>query len=192
MSARRILPLAGGALPRKRSSQKSYLTLCFVFCIIAPLFWGGCCTQPARDAWQKMRSFAMQSSSSFLGRITSPRWHSYAHCKPNHPPTSKEHYFSPLPKAASLPLQGESSFRLGSSVRRLPCTTKFCPVHHILFLSRCLGILITSLSRRVNKHPLAMWKPCFLRSIFPNAPEDRGEAQKVVMQAFLGGTLRIA
>ena len=40
----------------------------------------------------------MQSSSSFLGRITSPRLHSYAHRERNHPPTPQEQVFSLLPK----------------------------------------------------------------------------------------------
>lgn len=142
-AARRILLLAGAVLRRKRRTQKSCLTLCFVFCIITPLFWGGCCAQPARDAWQKMRSLVMQLPSSFLDRITSPRSHSYAHRKPNHSPISKEHFFSPLPKAASLPLHGKSPSRLDSSVRCLPCKTKFLPVHHTLFASSVFGILFT-------------------------------------------------
>lgn len=85
----------------------------------------------------------MQSSSSHLGRITSPRLHSHALRELNHPPTSKDHCFSPPQNAISMLLHEESPFRLDLSVRRLPCKTQFHPVYDILFAPGPFGIFFT-------------------------------------------------
>lgn len=84
-AARRILLLAGGALRRKRRTQKSCLTLCFGFRIIAPLFLGrllhatcpGCL---AEDEEFRYAIFIVIFESNHFPPLAKPRsWRTRSH-----------------------------------------------------------------------------------------------------------------